>query len=656
MPPVKVTEAGPVRLTSRARAAYRPVISARITGGFWGDWQQVNAATSIPGAWQRMHEAGNLLDLQLAAATATGHYRNDHPFMDTDVYKWLEAVSWLAQAGPVDAGLEDRAAEAVALLQAAQEDDGYLNSYFQVTQPGRRFADLHWGHELYTAGHLIQAAVARLRATGQADLLDIAIRMADLIDRSFGTAPGQIDLVDGHPGIETALVELYRTTGNRSYLARARYFLDRRGHGLLGPARRSPDTFGPQYWQDHVPFRDARTVEGHAVRQLYLMAGGADIYLETGDPDLLAACERLWDDMTTTKTYLTGGVGTHHLDEAFGDPYELPTERAYCETCAAIASIQLSWRLFLATGEPRYADLIERTLYNGFLAGVSLGGDAFSYVNPLQVRDGHQASGGDMDPARLAWFRCACCPPNMMRLLASLQHYAVASGSDQVAVTQYITGDYRASVADCELRLSVRSALPWSGDIGIEITQAPPVPVELRLRVPPWAGSAVAAVNGVPVTRPQAGGWITVPASWSPGDRVDLTFTLPVRLVSAHPRVDATRGDSAVERGPLVYCIESADLPAGQRLDDFELDRDAPAALVQAAGLPAGMTGLRLSGRSRPAQGRGWWPYQAPLSSPAIRQDATRLTVTAIPYFAHGNRQPGAMRVWFPPAAFAVNR
>jgi DUF1680 family protein len=638
---------------SNAYSAYRPVISARITDGFWAARQRVNAETSVPGAWEHLRAAGNLFDLRLAAGTATGGYRNDHPFMDTDVYKWLEAVSWLAQAGPAARGLEasaleDRAAEAIALLAAAQEDDGYLNSYFQVTRPGRRFTDLAWGHELYTAGHLIQAAVARLRATGRDDLLGIAIRMADLIDASFGTAPGRIDLVDGHPVIETALVELYRATGDRRYLDRAQYFLDRRGHGLLGPARRHPDTFGPHYWQDHVPFRDAGTVQGHAVRQLYLMIGAADIYLETGDAPLLAACERLWENMTAAKIYLTGGVGAHHIDEAFGDPFELPAERAYCETCAAIASIQLSWRLFLATGRARYADLAERTLYNGFLGGVSLDGGAFSYVNPLQVRDGHDASGGDMDPARSPWFRCACCPPNMMRLLASLQYYAVAGDGGRVAVTQYISGDYRVGVAGGELELSVRSGLPWSGETGIEIVRAPAAPVELRLRVPQWTDGAAVVVNGTPADATAAAGWISLTRTWSPGDDVRLSLGTPVRLVTADPRVDSTRGDFAVERGPLVYCAESADQPAGQGLDDFVLDPDAPARLVETAGLPAEVIGVQVSGCSRPARDRGWWPYGPSLPEPVADRPADPTTITLIPFFASGNRQPGAMRVWLP--------
>ncbi|NJP48466.1 glycoside hydrolase family 127 protein, partial [Actinacidiphila epipremni] len=263
------------------------------------------------------------------------------------------------------------------------------------------------------AGHLIQAAVAHHRSTGGKELLDVAVRFADQIDATFG--PGKpIDGFDGHPEVETALVELYRETGERRYLDLAAYFVDRHGHGVLG---------GEAYCQDRVPLREQSDVEGHAVRQLYLLAAAADLAAETGDGELLSSCERLWTAMVAGKTHITGGLGAHHDEEDFGDPFELPNERAYCETCAAVASIHWSWRMALLTGEARYSDLVERTLFNGFLAGVSLDGERWLYVNPLQVRDGHTDTGGDQSARRTRWFRCACCPPNVMRLLAGLEHY-----------------------------------------------------------------------------------------------------------------------------------------------------------------------------------------------------------------------------------------
>ena len=310
----------------------------------------------MPQAWERLQAAGNLANLELAAAVESGHpadrdaYVNELPFLDSDLYKWLEAIGWTLADPELDraaaAELRERLSASTDLLRRAQADDGYLDSHFQVRFPGERFVQLPWGHELYCAGHLIQAAVAVHRATGETELLDVARRFADLITASFGTGEGRVDGVCGHPEIETALVELSRETGEASYLDAALYFVDRRGHGLLGEAR-----FGPQYFQDHVPVRDARAVTGHSVRQLYLLAGVADLATQTGEPALREAAERLWSQGAATQTYLTGGIGAHHTDEAYGDPYELPNERSYCETCAAIASIMFSQRMLLLTGD-----------------------------------------------------------------------------------------------------------------------------------------------------------------------------------------------------------------------------------------------------------------------------------------------------------------
>ncbi|MDF2748384.1 MAG: hypothetical protein K0S98_2671, partial [Propionibacteriaceae bacterium] len=346
---------GPIRLSVSSATALRPATAGEITGGLWADRRRVNRDVSIPGGWDWLHQAGNFHNLELAAGRSTGDYVNELPFLDSDVYKWLEAVGWALADPALDSSLADRLRQQLAqterLLRDAQQPDGYLDSHFQVRFPGERFVQLQ-GHELYCAGHLIQAAVALHRTTGDPGLLEVARRVADLIVDSFGTEAGKVDGVCGHPEIETALVELYRETGAESYLERACYFVDRRGHGLLSDGR-----FGRHYWQDHLPVRDAASVEGHAVRQLYLLAGVADVHLETGDATLLQALERLWAEMVATKTYLTGGIGAHNSDEAFGDPYELPNERSYCETCAAISSIMFSWRMLMITGEAKYADL-----------------------------------------------------------------------------------------------------------------------------------------------------------------------------------------------------------------------------------------------------------------------------------------------------------
>ena len=337
----------------------------------------------------------------------------------------LEAVGWeTGRAG--DGGWSAFVDDTVALLREAQDDDGYLNSWIQGVHPERRWQQLEESHELYCAGHMIQAAVAVARGAGRDDLLDVARRFADLAVERFGDDGGEPGL-DGHPEIETALVELYRHTGEPRYLALAAAMVERRGRGLLGHHH-----FGSQYLQDHAPVREATEPVGHAVRQLYLAAGVTDVYLETGDASLLEAMQELWQRTFAEKTYVTGAHGSRHRDEAFGDPYELPPDRAYGETCAAIASFLWNWRLLLATGDGRYAEEMERALYNAIAVSTSLDGRHFSYSNPLHLRDGHDGSSEDAPSERLPWFRCACCPPNLARLVASLHHYVATRDGEGI--------------------------------------------------------------------------------------------------------------------------------------------------------------------------------------------------------------------------------
>jgi DUF1680 family protein len=633
---------GPVRPTQDSRLAFQPATAGVITGGFWAERRQVNRQVAVPSVWQRLREAGNLVNLELAAGLTTAGYVDAVPFADSDVYKWLETVGWtLAHGGPGDefaVRRRDQIERCITLLSQAQREDGYLHSYCQIRFPGTRFERLRWGHELYCAGHLIQAAIALRRGSGDARLLTVARRFADLIVRSFGREQGHIDGIDGHPEIETALVELYRETGDRSYLDGARYFIDRRGHGLLGP-----DRFGPQYWQDHVPVREATSVEGHAVRQLYLLAGVADVYAETGDDSLRRAAERLWQDMVSTRTYLTGGVGTHHRDEAFGSPYELTNDRSHGETCGAVASIMFSFRMLLITGEARYADLIERTLYNGFLAGLSLDGQRFLYVNPLQIREGYVCQGSPHDYTRRPWFRSACCPPNLMRTLASLEHYVLVSNSDEIRLHQYMSGRFRARVRAGEAVLHVDTGYPWHGRIRVLVAAAPGGAWGLTLRVPHWADGFTVAVNGKRVPAAHDDGWLRLERQWQPDDEIVLELPLTPRFTRADPRVDADRGLVAVERGPLVYCVESADQP-GHRLDDVVIDTHRqPTHADPIAGL-GGIAVLRLEAERRRRNPTSWWPYLGPSSSP--ESAGGRVTLTAIPYYAWGNREQGAMRVW----------
>ncbi len=654
MPSPLTTPNGPIRLGATAQTRFVPVSRARIGDGLWGERRRINREVSVPHAWERLQAAGNVANLELAAAAESGHpveegtYVNELPFLDSDLYKWLEAIGWtladpeLTESIAVE--LRERLSAGTDLLRRVQAADGYLDSHFQVRFPGERFVQLPWGHELYCAGHLIQAAVAVHRATGETALLDVARRFADLITRSFGTGDGRVDGVCGHPEIETALVELHRETGEQSYLEAAQYFVDRRGHGLLGDAR-----FGRQYFQDHVPVRDAQAVAGHSVRQLYLLAGVADLATETGEPALREAAERLWSQGTASQTYLTGGIGAHHTDEAYGDPYELPNERSYCETCAAIASIMFSQRMLILTGEARYADLLERTLYNGFLAGISLDGERYIYANPLQVRDDHVGAGNDQDYARVPWFACACCPPNVMRLLASLEHYVALSGPAELRLHQYVAGSYAAELAAGRVAVEVATAYPWQSEVQITVTETIAEDWTLTVRVPHWAVDATCEVNGKPADAVAADGWWQVTRPFRVGDRLTLTVPVVARLTVADPRVDAARGCVAIERGPLVYCLESADHP-GRRLDDLVLDVEGFGSGTEAAaeGLPEQIVAVRVPGTGRSRDRSSWWPYASVGSQDTGGTEP--LELTAIPYFAWGNRGSGAMRIWIPTA------
>lgn len=643
---------GPIRLRTTKHTALRPAATARITGGFWAARRRTNASVSIPQGPERLEQAGNLANFRAAAGgsgprpgpeSGSGTFTGDFPFQDSDVHKWLEAASWQLGADdadhPGEGGLAADVERLVSLVAAAQEPDGYLQTYYQVAHPEQRWSELDWGHELYCAGHLIQAAVAHHRATGRRELLDVAVRFATHIDSLFG-GDKKIDGICGHPEIETALVELYRETGARRFLDLAGHFTDRRGHGLLaaGADRDQTRDPGPAYWQDHIPVREAPTVTGHAVRQLYLLAGATDLATETGDATLRAALERLWHAMTATKTYLTGGVGARHEGEAFGAPFELPPDRAYAETCAAIASVQWSWRMALLTGETRYSDLVERTLYNGFLSGVALDGDRWLYVNPLQVRDDHEDSPGDRTARRTPWFRCACCPPNVMRLLASLPHYVASGDAEGLQLHQYATGSY-ATDGGGGGAVTVETDYPWKGRVTVTVDAAPKDrDWTLSLRIPSWCAEFTVAA---PDRQDRADdrtddrtdadrGWLRIRRRWRPGERVVLDLALDVRLTEPDPRADAVRGCAAVERGPLVYCLESVDQEAGLRLDEVTLAMCARTATEHRPELLGGVTVVTTTGRRR--------------------SDGAPIPLTAVPYYAWANREDGAMRVWIPVA------
>lgn len=611
--------------TASARVRLRPLdpSGVRILGGLLGDRQRVNREVTIPHGAEQLERAGTLENLRIAAGRSQGE-RRGMVFSDTDVYKWLEALAWETQRQP-SAELEGLAAETTELVAAAQQPDGYLNSYWELD--GReRWSDLEMGHELYCAGHLIQAGVAAAR-TGSPRLLGVAQRAADLLVDVFGSAADP--RTDGHPEIEVALVELYRETADPRYLDLADKLTSRRGYGFFAGGR-----FELAYYQDVEPLRGSRSLVGHAVRALYLAAGVTDLYSETGDESLLEAMLSQWEDLVSTKLYLTGGVGSRHYGESIGDPYELPPDRAYCETCASIANIMWNWRLLLVTGESRFADLIERTLYNGFLAGHSLDGRSFFYANPLHSR------GGD---GRHAWNPVACCPPNIMRLLASLHHYLATVGEGGIQVHQYATSTIRAVVPVAGyVELAVETDYPWSGSVTVEVVACADAEWTLSLRVPSWARHA--GVDGAAV---EPARYAEVTRRWKPGDRVELELDVSPRLTAPNPRLDAVRGCVALERGPVVYCFEAVDVPSGANLADVALPGEAEPADTGPMAALGGVPGVSVAAVVRDLDR---WSNVEYVDVRELPPDgaAAPARLLAVPYFAWANRESGGMRVWIP--------
>lgn len=604
-----------------------PFEAVRPGAGFWSSWRATNRREALPYGYEKLVSSGVISNFEIAAGRKQGSFQNMR-FADSDLYKWLEAAAY-ELANDYDAQLARRVDDAIALIAAAQKPDGYLDTYYQLGDYGKRWTNIVHDHELYCAGHMFQAAVAHHRATGKSSFLDVARRLADHIDSVFG--PGRKEAVPGHPEVEMGLVELYRATAEKRYLEAARFFVDMRGRGTIG---------GSPYHQDHLPVREAPEMAGHAVRQLYLLAGVADVYLETGDRSLLEACERLWLDMTTRKMSLTGGIGARHERESFGESYELPNDRVYNETCAQIGSVMWNWRLLLATGEPKYADLIEWTLYNGVLSGVSLDGRRYFYPNPLLSR-------GSVE--RSEWFACACCPPNVMRTLSSVHNYFATASENGLQVHLYDAAGIRASVTGAgEVALLMATAYPWEPSVRITVETPGQGEWTLALRIPGWCRGARACINGGKTMAGRPGSYLEIRRLWKAGDAVELELPLAVAVHEAHPWIEAARGCAALTRGPLVYCFEGLDQPAGVRILDSALVPGAPTKTAWQPRLLGGVVTIQTEGRllERPGwQGRLYRPWG---SGAAGRR--RRVSLTAIPYYAWANRAKAPMAVWMPAA------
>jgi uncharacterized protein len=610
-----------------ARGPLRPLgmDEVRITGGFWATRQQVNGEMTLGHAvdWMdRLGWTGNFT----AAANGTGsRERKGWEFTDSEVYKIVEAMSWEHGRAPND-DLDARIDALTATFAAAQSEDGYLSTAFGRNRQRPRYHDLAWGHELYCVGHLVQAAVARTRTAGDGPLLDVARRAADHVCEVFGPDSAG---VCGHPEIETALVELARLTGEQRYLDQAALFVDRRGHRSL-PAHE----FGWSYFNDDVPVRKATVLRGHAVRSLYLACGAVDVAVETGDDDLLEAVAAQFDRTWARRTHITGGMGSRHQDEAFGDDFVLPADRAYAETCASVATVMLAQRLLLATGHSRYAGIVDRVLHNVIATAIGDDGRSFFYANTLHQRTPARAN-GDVERLdvggglRAPWFEVSCCLPNIARLLASLSSYLVTADDTGLRVHQYADCDVETRLDDGRpVGLEVRTSYPDEGDVAVRVTRSGAA-WSITLRVPDWATGAVLTVDGE--RRPVAPGEVVLTREWAVGQEIRLELPMRPRFVRPDPRIDAVRGCVAVERGPLVLCAESwgeNDLDALRVCTGNEPEQVSGGAVVQAR-------------FEVPLESS--WPYGDPSARPG-----TPVQLHLTPYHRWARRGPSTMRVWLP--------
>jgi DUF1680 family protein len=622
-----------------ARLHTVPVGAVHIYDGFWSARRKVTTERSLPTLLLLLEEHGvidNFRRLQ-------GHPeipRKGPLYTDSDLYKWIEAASWALASNETSNADKQKLHSDIDTLTgyivAAQEPSGYLNTYFVGDKAHLRFTDLPHSHEDYCLGHLIQAGIANYRATGNRRLLDAGIRFADYVVDNFG--PSKRPFVTGHPELEMALVELYRTTRDAKYLEFTRYLFS----GVEKDRLKLKDA-DVRYMFSGKPFTSHTEFEGHAVRALYAVSGATDYFTEAGDPAFKRTLDLLWTDLTMRKMYITGGVGSRSAGESFGDPYELPSEQAYAETCASVANVMWNFRMLMLTGDGRYADLLERTLYNGVNSGMSLSGNLYCYRNPL-------ATSGEK--LRSAWYDTTCCPPNIERLFESLPGYFYSVARDGVYVNLYDNSEMDWHLEDGSvLKLSQSTNYPWSGDVRLTVTPGHSSDFSVYLRWPAWAPSVDIAVNGEPVQTAgfKRGSYMPIERRWNPGDTITLSFAMQPVLMAANARVADDYGRTALQRGPLVYALEQMD-QSGVALTDVFFRLSAPITAEPRKDLLGGVTILKAAGLAA-EKPLGEEPLYQPMQT--SNGHAKRpLNLTFIPYYAIGNREPTPMEVWVPISRF----
>ena len=610
-----------------------PIADVRITDGLWAARMKVCREVTLPYCFETCESTGRISNFVKAAGRMEGKFEGIW-FNDSDVYKVLQGAAY-ELAREYDPKLDERTDEVIAKIAAAQQPDGYLYCFFTIDNAEERFKNIHPNarHELYCMGHLIEAAAVHHESTGKRNMLDVASKLADHIDSIFG--PNKRVAVPEHQSIESGLIELYRATGERRYLELGRFFIDERGNKQRGNDK-GRELYGA-YMQDHAPVRQQSEVVGHAVRAMYNCVGMADLYMETGDRELLAALHRLWQSTTHRKMYITGGVGATAAGEAFGADYQLPNATAYSETCAQIGLVLWAHRMLLIEPNAEYADVMERVLYNGFLSGLSLKGTEFFYQNRLAAKG---------DYRRRSWYGCACCPSNVVRIYPRIGRLIYASDDESVYVNLYAAGRAKIDVAGVPVTLTQKTQYPWDGRVRIAVDPRELLAFDLYVRIPGWCkdietpgglyktdGPSVVtlSVNGQPIDAEKLErGYVRINRTWKKGDVVELNLPMPVRRAYAHPKIEADRGRVALQRGPIVYCVEAVDHETP--LQHLFLPKDAPLTAEHREDLLGGVTVIMGKAGVRTGGGKATKPVD----------------LLAIPYYAWDNRAGGAMAVWLP--------
>ncbi|MGN8843081.1 glycoside hydrolase family 127 protein [Niallia sp. HCP3S3_B10] len=629
----------------------------KINDRFWGRYLEVVRNHVIPYQWDALNDrlpdtspSHAIENFRIAAGESSGEYYG-MVFQDSDIAKWLEAVAYSLENEPNEE-LEKTADEVIALLGRAQDENGYLNTYYTVKEPNNRWTNIRDNHELYCAGHLIEAAVAYYQATGKKQFLDIMCKYADHIDSVFGPEEDKLKGYPGHQEIELALVKLYDVTGQEKYLNLSKYFIDERGKqphyfDIEKEKRKETKPFwfndDYAYHQAHKPVREQKEAVGHAVRATYMYTAMTDLALKTKDESLKKACEELWNNVTQKQMYVTAGIGSMEFGESFSFNYDLPNDLSYTETCASIALVFWANRMLQLEANNKYADVMELALYNGTISGMDLDGKKFFYVNPLEVLP--EASDKRKDKkhvksVRQKWFGCACCPPNLARLIASIGHYIYSQKEKELFVHLYMGSETTIQIANNPVKLVQQTNYPWDGNVSMIVSPEKEETFTMALRIPGWAKGTVVKLNGEIVDHfpLMKNGYVYINRRWKENDHIELSFPMVAERIQSNPKVRHNVGKVAIQRGPVVYCLEQVD--NGENLHGIILPRDAELKAEYDPELLEGV--VSITGEAERLDQSNW---NSELYRP-VEDSTTKVQLKAIPYYAWCNREPGEMIVW----------